>query len=531
MKSFAHLFEILESSNKSNVKLRALKAFFDAEKDEEKLWLLALFSGKKPSRPVKTSLLREWCAEMSGLPLWLLEESYHIAGDLAETLSLLAGPVTGHSDKALNDWAIEVSKLKAESEEYKKKYIMEAWSTLNTTERFLFNKIITGGFRIGVAKNTIIKAVAQSTGQDEAAITHRITGNWSPLENSWYELIEKPDHKDLLSKPYPFYLAYPLEQEPDELGRPEEWSAEWKWDGIRAQLIVRKGQCFLWSRGEELISKSFPEFSDIDFHGQDQFVLDAELLIKKDGVLMDFNTLQKRIGRKKPSKKIIESLPAVLICYDLLEYKGEDIRHKSLMERRQKLETLLHDIHDIRLSLSPQIQFGTWKELAIHRTDSRAMKAEGLMLKRINSDYKTGRKRGDWWKWKVDPLTVDAVVIYAQRGHGRRSNLYTDFTLAVRDGDSLIPFTKAYSGLTDKEFNEVTSFVRKNTIERYGPVSSIKPEIVFEIAFEGIAASPRHKSGIALRFPRISRWRKDKSANDINTLTDLKALLQSRSEE
>jgi DNA ligase-1 len=370
------------------------------------------------------------------------------------------------------------------------------------------------------------KALARYLDKDEASIAHRLMGNWHPDDTSFDALLRSDDQGDDLSKPYPFYLAYALEEAPSELGDPAEWQAEWKWDGIRGQVIVRDGQCYVWSRGEELVTNKYPEYEAFAQQLPDGTVIDGEILAYRDGAPLNFHVLQTRIGRKTVGKKILQDAPVVFMAYDLLEWEGKDIRNEALSQRRKLLEGLVNHADTEALLLSPVVSFDNWQALTETRTKSRAHHAEGLMLKRKNAPYQVGRKRGDWWKWKVDPLTIDAVMIYAMRGHGRRANLYTDYTFAVHDGDQLVPFTKAYSGLTDKEFREVDAFVKQNTIERFGPVRSVKAELVFEIAFEGIAESKRHKSGVALRFPRMKRWRKDKKAAEANTMEDLKALLK-----
>ena len=338
-----------------------------------------------------------------------------------------------------------------------------------------------------------------------------------------------------VSKPYPFYLAYAIEEDLATLGEPADWQAEWKWDGIRGQIIKRAGELFVWSRGEGLMTEKFPEYHALQPVLPDGLVLDGEIIPfrtsspeggGREGAPLAFALLQTRIGRKNVTKKQLQEAPIAFFAYDLLEYEGEDWRSKPLTERRQLLEQIVKSINHPTLLLSEIVQFHSWEELGQLREQSREMGAEGFMLKKGSSVYQTGRKRGDWWKWKIDPLTIDAVMIYAQKGAGRRSNLYTDYTFAVRDGDKLVPFTKAYSGLTDKEFAQVDNFVKRNSLEKFGPVRTVKPELVFEIAFEGIAASSRHKSGVALRFPRMSRWRQDKKVEEINTLEDLKKMLE-----
>lgn len=396
---------------------------------------------------------------------------------------------------------------------------------MNLSERFVFNKLITGGFRIGVSQQMMVNALAKTVDIEPAVIAHRIAGNWDPAIMSFEDLLSHDitavDH----SKPYPFYLAYALEDEPATLGDTNLWQAEWKWDGIRGQLIKRNNELFVWSRGEELMTDKFPEYSALKSLLPNGTVIDGEILPALRGKPLPFALLQTRIGRKSVGKKQLQEVPVTFFAYDLLEYHGEDWREKNLFERRKKLEEMVNGIAHPVLWLSPLVEFSSWKELAETRNRSRDIGSEGIMLKRKYSTYQAGRKRGDWWKWKIDPLTIDAVMIYAQKGHGRRSNLYTDYTFAVRDGDKLVSFTKAYSGLTDKEFLEVDAFVKRNSLEKFGPVRTVKPELVFEIAFEGIAASNRHKSGVALRFPRINRWRKDKKVDEINTLEDLRKML------
>jgi len=402
-------------------------------------------------------------------------------------------------------------------------------------ERFVFNKLITGNFRIGVSQNSMVNALAKTVKLDPSVIAHRISGNWDPMATSFADLLSENTLTKDYSKPYPFYLAYAIEDDVNSLGEPVEWQAEWKWDGIRGQMIKRNGELFVWSRGEDLMTDKFPEYHALRNHLPNGVVLDGEILVAQnssssqrgDEVFpLPFALLQTRIGRKNVTKKQLTEAPVSFCAYDLLEYEGNDMRETFLIERRVLLEKIVKSINHSALLLSPLIPFSTWEELANLRSQSRNMGSEGIMLKRKDSIYQVGRKRGDWWKWKIDPLVIDAVMIYAQKGHGRRSSLYTDYTFAVKDGDKLVGFTKAYSGLTDKEFAQVDQFVKRNSLEKFGPVRTVKPELVFEIAFEGIAASNRHKSGVALRFPRINRWRKDKTVNEINTIDDLKKMLE-----
>ena len=557
MRRFAELIKALDSTNKTNEKVKALAQYFTLANDEDKVWTIAILSHRRPPRPVNTTLLREWAAELAKIPLWLFEESYHIVGDLAETIALIVPSSTHSTEKSLTHFLDEMIALKPKTEEKKKAYLFQNWEQLNYYERFVFTKLITGGFRIGVSQKLMTKALAKATQLDEDVLAYKLMGNWNPSTISFQDLILEEKESDYLSKPYPFYLAYALEDVPEALGDVSDWSAEHKWDGIRAQVIIRNDEIFVWSRGEELVTDKYPEFEKFIGNIPNGTVLDGELLPYPNGQIGTFNDLQTRIGRKTVSKSLLEKTPVILKAYDLLEWDGKDIRSKTYLERRQLLEQLFKNSHlepssraqsrergevskldfshslemtEIPLHLSERLQLESWEEVARERERSREMRSEGLMLKHNHSSYQVGRKKGDWWKWKVEPLTIDAVLTYAMRGHGRRSNLFTDYTFALwqtkEDGKKeLVTFAKAYSGLTDAEFREVDAWIKKNTLERFGPVRSVTPHHVFEIAFEGIAFSKRHKSGIATRFPRILRWRKDKKIEEANTLDDIKQMI------
>jgi DNA ligase-1 len=532
MKQFAELVNVLGTSTKTNDKLEALSNYFATANEQDKVWVIAIFSGRRPKRTVNSTQLLTWCAELIHLPVWLFEESYHTVGDLGETIALLLPEPTSSQSHTLSHYINRLSILAKATETEKKDFVINSWMTMTTEERFVFNKLITGGFRIGVSQKVMVNALAKTVALDASVIAHRISGNWDPASMRFTELLHAESGTVDHSKPYPFYLAYALDGEPAALGPTEEWQAEWKWDGIRGQIIKRNNELFVWSRGEELMTDKFPEYNVLKDLLPDGIVLDGEIIPARQGAPLPFALLQTRIGRKTLSKKQLQEVPICFFAYDLLEYNGIDIRNEPLLERRSKLEHIIKDTFEktdnislLPIQLSSVIPFTSWDTLAGIRANARDIGAEGLMLKRKTSAYQVGRKTGDWWKWKIDPLTIDAVMVYAQKGHGRRSNLYTDYTFAVKDGDKLVTFTKAYSGLTDKEFAMVDDFVKKNSIEKFGPVRTVKPELVFEIAFEGIAASSRHKSGVALRFPRISRWRSDKKADEINTLEDLKKLL------
>ena len=532
MKKFAELFTELDQTTKTNAKIDALANYFAVSDAADALWAVALLTGKRPKRTVKTSELKIWSMELSGIHEWLFEESYHVVGDLAETITLLLPASETQTDYSLSGMMLLLKTLDTKTEEQRKHIIQEIWMQLSTTERFVFNKLITGSFRVGVSQQLVIKALSKNYKLVESNVAHRLMGNWSPEHTTLENLLLANDTEEDLSKPYPFYLAYQLDVPMETLGNIADWQIEYKYDGIRGQIIVRGGELFVWSRGEELMTDKFPEFETLKEILPDGTVIDGEILPFNGDEPMPFHVMQTRIGRKNLSKKSLADAPLAMMCYDLLEHKGEDVRMLPMSERRALLEKLIAEVRIKNpaaaavLKLSPVFVCNTAEEMIALREASRDRMCEGLMLKHKDSLYEAGRRRGKWWKWKIDPLTVDGVLLYAQRGHGRRADLYTDYTFAVWSGEELVPFTKAYSGLTDKELVEVDSWIKKNTKEKFGPVRSVTPELVFEIAFEGINPSSRHKSGVALRFPRILRWRKDKSIKDANHKEDLLELIQ-----
>ncbi len=464
---------------------------------------------------------------MAQIPEWLFNESYHSVGDLGEAISLIL-PKNEKlvSEKSLSAWFAYLQLLPRMTDEEKRVHILSAWQQLSQHEIFVLNKLLMGSFRIGVSQTLVVRALAEATNSDANSVAHRLMGNWNPANTTFEKLIFNANENDNASRPYPFYLAYPIDGDVAALGDPEEWITEWKWDGIRSQVIVRNSQLFIWTRGEELATDKFPELHVLKQLLPEGTVLDGEIVSYLDNKPLAFNVLQKRIGRKNLTKKILEDAPVALIAYDILEYKGEDIRHLPLYKRRSSLEELYRQTPSSPVfNLSSKIEFNNWDELKVLHPLSRENVAEGFMIKRKTSPYQVGRKKGDWWKWKIEPLSVDAVLVYAQKGHGRRAELYTDYTFAVwGDDQKLIPFAKAYSGLTDAEIGKVDRFVKQHTIEKFGPVRTVKPQLVFD-GFEGINASTRHKSGIAVRFPRILQWRTDKPVEEADTLDNLKAIL------
>jgi len=527
MKSFAQLFLQLDQTNKTTEKVKALKQYLTQATDEDKVWAIALFTHRRPKRAVNASQLRTWAAELANLPLWLFEETYSVVGDLAETVSLVIPNFVLANEKSLTHWIEYLISLQGLNDDDKKNSIIDSWKSMPQQERFVFTKLITGGFRVGVSQNLLVKSIAELYNIEPAKITHRLMGNWNPNSTTFQKLILEEDLNEDLSKPYPFCLAHPVDKSGEELGDLNDWIIEWKWDGIRAQLIKREDNFFIWSRGEELVTDKYPELHELLNKLPNGTVLDGEIIPFKDGKPLPFGILQTRIGRKTVSKKLIQNAPVAFMAYDLLEFEGKDLRSENTLYRRTHLEHLDLQLLKVELwNLSKSIEAENWEELSLLHKEARSHMAEGFMLKNKDAIYHTGRKRGDWWKWKIAPLTIDGVLLYAQKGHGRRANLYTDYTLAVWDNEQLIPFAKAYSGLTDAEIRKVDQYVKKNTLEKFGPVRTVTPALVFEIGFEGIQESKRHKSGIALRFPRILRWRHDKKVNEANTLKELQELLE-----
>jgi DNA ligase-1 len=529
MKLFSQLFLDLDRTNKTNDKVGLLKNYFLIASGPDKIWALALFTGRRPSFKINSTQVQEWASAEAGIPQWLFRESYNNVGDLGETISLILPQYApSASEKSLSEWFDYLNLLPRMTDDEKRNHILSAWKQLTRYETFVFNKLLMGSFRIGVSQTLVVRALAEALKMDASVVAHRLMGKWNPVQADFDLLLLNENKNDLASRPYPFYLAYPIEGPVDNLGSPDEWMVEWKWDGIRSQIIYRNEELFIWTRGEDLATEKFPELHALKNFLPAGTVLDGEIVSYRDGKPLSFNVLQTRIGRKNLTKKILEEAPVAFIAYDLLELNEQDIRQTPQYERRLKLEQLHHMVKMPGIfNLSPLISYIEWQELEELHKQSRQHAAEGFMIKRKEAVYQVGRKKGDWWKWKVNPLTVDAVLIYAQKGHGRRTELYTDYTFAVWDEEQkLVPFAKAYSGLTDEEISQVDRFIKQNTLEKFGPVRTVKPELVFEIGFEGINVSSRHKSGIAVRFPRILRWRKDKPAPEADTLVNLRKILQ-----
>jgi DNA ligase-1 len=530
VKDFARLYAALDATTATRGKLDALSRYFAAAEHADAAWALYFLSGEKPRQLVPTRVLRSLATQRAGIPDWLFEECYHAVGDLAETIAhLLPEPGTG-STLSFAAWIEHrLLALRGLDEASIRERVASWWSELDASERFVFNKLVTGSFRVGVSKQLVVRALAAAFSLDPRRVAERLAGRWTPSADALRALVARDPAQRAPGTPYPFFLAHPLPADPRTLGERNDWQAEWKWDGVRAQVVRRSGDAFIWSRGEELVSDRFPEILAAARALPDGTVLDGEILAWRAGepVPLPFGALQSRLGRKTVGAKELRAAPAAFLAYDLLERAGEDIRACTLDERRAALEALLADKARWPVAASPVVAAPSWEALADARSQARSRSVEGLMLKRRTSAYGIGRTGDDWWKWKIDPMSVDAVLVYAQRGHGRRASLYTDYTFAVWDGDALVPFAKAYSGLSDEEFRHVDAFIRRHTLEKFGPVRSVEAQLVFEIGFEGIQRSPRHKSGVAVRFPRMLRLRADKRPEEADALAALHALLGS----
>jgi DNA ligase 1 len=554
MRRFTALFEELDRTTRTGRKVETLAAYFREAPPADAVWALALLTGRRGRRPVSTSDLRRWVADAAGLPLWLVEESYDAVGDLAETLALLLPeravgvdvdaaappsppPCPPPLHRVIEEWVLPLRGMDAEAQEAA---LHHAWRHLSMAERFLFHKLITGGFRVGVGEGLVIRGLSEASGIPAPILAHRLAGQWDPTPETFADIVNPASDAPDPGRPYPFMLAHPIPDPVTEaiLGPTGDWLLEWKWDGVRAQLLHRAGEVLIWSRGQEVFSETFPEVVAAGRALPDGTVLDGEIVAWDYGTAqpLSFADLQRRLGRKNPSSRIQKDVPVRFLAYDLLEKEGRDLRHEPLRTRRARLEELLgadgtddaDDADDAPLAIlspSPRVIAPSWGEAMALRDTARARGVEGLMLKALDSPYEGGRPRGRWWKWKVDPLTLDAVLLYAKKGHGRRASRFTDYTFGVWDGETLVPVASAYSGLTDAEFATVDRWIRGHITERFGPVRAVEPMLVFELAFEGIRPSSRHRAGLALRFPRMVRWREDKTPADADTLAALHALL------
>ena len=527
MREFIKLIMKIDSTTKTRLKVEEIIKYLESSaSNKDKMWAIYFLLGEKLSiEKLKRSHLKQIFCEVHGISDEFYIENRSYVGDSAEAMALLTDGGSKTPSYTLTSF-VEKTLLNLDKEKLtSKRKLQEFWEKYNVDSLFVIHKMITGGMRIGLSKNLLVRALSQHSNVHEDILHQRLISGLDPLKMSLDELISEGDNKEIASMPYPFYLASPTINPKETFKNTNEWIAEWKWDGIRLQIVKREDEVFLWSRGGELINESFPDIVDKFMQIKESFVLDGELLIVKEDEVQDFNSLQTRLRRKKVTKKLAEELPANVMVYDLLEVDRKDLRELPLGARLSKLEELAKTVP---LLISQKLTFKNFKELEFYRDSAREMKAEGLMVKRLDSTYKRGRKVGDWWKWKVDPYSLDLILTYAQAGSGRRSGLHTDYTFGIwnEDKKEIVTLTKAYSGLTDKELETFDRWIRSNTIERYGPVRRVTPKKVFEVHFEGISPSKRHNSGLALRFPRIHRVRDDKSLEEANTLSDAEKLLE-----
>ncbi len=549
MRRFADLYDAIDRTTSTNAKVAAVATYLREAPPADAAWALFFLTGRRLKRLLPSRLLHEWTLELTALPGWLVQECYAAVGDYAEAIALLLdgrlepitievqphglpfdrpAPIDERVDQvSLAQWIEDrIQPLRQATDEERRARVLAWWSRLDRRELFLLNKLLTGEFRVGVSHTLVVRAVSQVAGLPPASVEHRLMGTWEPSESAFAALIGPEGPADDPSRPYPFCLASPLDADPAPLGPRDEWLVEWKWDGIRAQVIHRGGQVFLWSRGEELITQRFPEIAAAGQRLPAGTVLDGEIVAFADGRPRPFADLQQRIGRQTRVREVAAGIPVAFLAFDLLEHEGSDVRERPLRERRARLvEVVQADPGPHPIVVSEEIASPTWEALAALRRESRTRGVEGLMLKRWTSAYRPGRRRGDWWKWKIEPFTMDAVLVYAQPGSGRRATVFTDYTFAVWHEGALVPVAKAYSGLSDEEIDELDRWIRRHTTERFGPVSAVEPVHVFELGFEAIARSTRHKSGIAVRFPRILRWRRDKTPGDADTLETLERLI------
>ena len=556
MIQFAQLFATIDQTNSTNDKVAAMRAYFAEAPAADAAWAVFFLTGRRLKRLVPGASIREWTVAATGIEDWLLEECYAVVGDGAETAALICDqlPSIPAERLSLAEWIeTRILPLRNATSDVQQSLVLAWVRELDRLQRLILFKLLTGELRLGVSQTLVVRALAQAADLPIPTMAARLMGEWTP-SGSWFESLLSPGvTADDLSRPYPFYLASPIEEHvavPDVLGDVTVWQVEWKWDGIRAQLVKRAGAVHLWSRGEELITSRFPEVAGAAASLPEGTVLDGELLAFRDERPLPFSALQQRIGRQSQVARKARDIPVVFIAYDVLEHNGRDVRSTALGDRRRMLEAIVNNIspasvpsnpgelllpfEDVpmpRMSpirVSPKLPAASFEQLTGLRSLSRAYGVEGLMLKRLDSMYGVGRKRGDWWKWKIDPFTIDAVLIYAQPGSGKRASLLTDYTFGVWDNGELVPVAKAYSGLTNEEITEMDRWIRRHTVERFGPVRHVEPVHVFELGFEAIARSSRHRSGIAVRFPRMLRWRRDKPAGEADTLDTIKQMLKDR---
>ena len=528
---FSELYDAIDRTTSTNAKVKAMAAYFASAPPPDAAWAVFFLTGRRLKRLVPSAAIRDWALDATGLEPWLLDECYAVVGDGAETVALVLDQLTPAEMETtpltLAEWVEDRLLSLRDADAATQQARVTGWlGSLDRLQRFILLKLITGELRVGVSQTLVVRALGQAAKLPTPTIAARLMGEWTPSAEWFTSLLSHDQSDEDRSRPYPFYLASPLEGTPESLGNIADWIVEWKWDGIRAQLVRRGGLVHLWSRGEELITHRFPEIAAAATHLPDGTVLDGEVLAFRDGAPLLFSALQQRIGRQKQVAQMVRAVPVVFMTYDVLEERGVDIRSLPLYERRQRLSALADRESGAGvIRTSPIVEEESWDALARVRTESRTRGVEGMMLKRRSSPYGVGRKKGDWWKWKIDPYTIDAVLIYAQPGSGRRASLLTDYTFGVWEGGELVPIAKAYSGLSNEEIDEMDRWIRRHTRERFGPVRHVEPVHVFELGFEGIARSPRHRSGIAVRFPRMLHWRRDKKPEEADTLDNVRKLL------
>ena len=530
MKSFAALYDAIDRTTSTNAKVAAMVRYFAEAPPSDAAWAVFFLTGRRLKRLVPSAAIRDWTLAATGLSDWLLAECYAVVGDAADTAALVLDQVAVEEpeDVPLAAWVeSRILPLRELDPAAQQSRVSGWWAGLDRLQRFMLLKILTGELRVGVSQTLVVRALARASDLPTTTTAARMMGDWTPTAE-WFAWLRSHAHTDEdRSRPYPFFLASPLDEPVETLGPRDDWSVERKWDGIRAQLVHRAGNVHLWSRGEELITHRFPEIAAAATRLPDGTVLDGEVLAFRNERPLPFAALQQRIGRQTQVAQMARTVPVVFMAYDLLEESGVDIRHRTLDDRRAALESHVGSVPGV-LRPSAIVAAASWEDVAQLRAGSRELGVEGLMLKRRSSPYGVGRRRGDWWKWKIDPYTIDAVLIYAQPGSGRRASLLTDYTFGVWDAGELVPIAKAYSGLSNEEIAELDKWIRRHTRERFGPVRHVEPVQVFELGFEGIARSSRHRSGVAVRFPRMLRWRTDKKPEEADTLDGVRAILDAQ---
>ena len=533
MRAFADLLDRLSLTASRNTKLTLVRDFLASTPDPDRGWALAALTGELRFDAAKPTFIRK-AVEARMDPL-LFRWSYDFVGDLAETVSLVWPARPGANREPALEEVIEALRGANRNEVQR---LIETWlDALEPTGRWALLKLMTGGLRVGVSSRLAKQALADLGGVEIGAIEEVWHAQEPPYPAifAWLQGHGEAPSTTSPGRFRPVMLAQALDEAVDFAKLdPADYACEWKWDGIRVQAVSEQGVTRLYTRTGDDISKTFPDVvRALTFEG----AIDGELVVMSQGKVASFSDLQQRLNRKTVDAKLMASYPAGIRAYDLLADGAEDTRHLPFSERRQRLEAFIATLASPHIDLSPLQPFDSWAQLADLRADpppGEAQVAEGVMLKRWDSAYLAGRPKGPWFKWKRDPFLIDAVLIYAQRGHGKRSSFYSDFTFAVWTPDEtgqlvLTPVGKAYFGFTDDELKQIDKFVRDNTTERFGPVRSVRAEpdfgMVFEVAFEGLQASPRHKSGLAMRFPRIHRIRWDKPPRDADHLTTLQAML------